>query len=171
MNNLIKSIAITAAAASMLVTGAASAADTKIGVINMQNIFTQMPEAATLQQGIMAEFKEQTDAVKAMEGDIKYNMEKAKRDEAILSKKEKEDLATNILVQRQEFEGKVRSLQANIERRRNEEQQKLLQRIMGAVDTVSKNEGYDFVLTQQSLAFFKPDADISSKIVEQLTKK
>ncbi len=169
MNKLVKSIAFTAAAASMLFSGASLAAE-KIGIVNVQSVFAKMPEAATLQQTILAEFKDQAAEIQKLEGDIKYSIEKSKRDEAILSKKEMEELAKSIMEQRQQYETKGRALQQSMERRKMEEQQKIIARIMTAVNDVAKSEGYDLILSQQSVAFSKPDADISAKVVEQVTK-
>ncbi|WP_371372728.1 OmpH family outer membrane protein [Thalassotalea aquiviva] len=170
MNKFIKSIAFTAAAASMLFSGASLAADQKIGIINVQSVFAQMPQAAEIQKTIVAEFKDQAAELQKMEGDINYNMEKRKRDEAILSKKELETLTKEIIAQRQDYETKGRALQQSLKRREAEEQQKLLNEIMTAVQEVAKAEGYDLVLAQQSVAFFKPDADISAKVLEQVNK-
>lgn len=154
----------------MLFAGTSLAADQKIGIVNVQNVFSQMPEAATMQQDILAEFKDQAAEIQKLEGDIKYNIEKSKRDEAIMSDKEMEELGKTILEQRKQYETKGRALQQNMERRKMEEQQKIIGRIMTAVNEVAKTEGFDFILSNQSVAFSKPDADISAKVVEHVTK-
>jgi len=170
LNKLIKSIAFTAAAASLLFAGNSLAADQKIGIVNVQQVISQLPQMADVQQTISTEFKEQIDGLKKLEGDIKYKIEKRKRDEAILSKKEIEALETEINALRQDYAGKAQPLQQALKRREQEEQQKILQLVKEAVDKVADKEGYDLVIQQSAVAFSKPDHDISSKVVELASK-
>ncbi|WNC73707.1 OmpH family outer membrane protein [Thalassotalea psychrophila] len=170
MKTLIKSVAFTAAAASMLFAGTSLAADQKIATVNVQQVIGQLPQMADIQQKITAEFKEQIDGLKKMEGDIKYKIEKRQRDEAILSKKEIEALEAEITALRQEYAGKAQPLQQALKRREQEEQQKILLLVKDAVDSVAEKEGYDLVIQQSAVAFAKPDFDISAKVVEQASK-
>lgn len=167
MNKLIKSIAFTAAASSMLLASNSMAADKKIGVVNVQQVISQLPQMADIQQTITGEFKEDIDALKKMEGDIKYKMEKRQRDEAIMSKKEITTLEGEINALRQEYAGKAQPLQQSIKRREQEEQQKILLLVKEAVDKVAAKEGFDLVIQQSAVAFSKPGFDISAKVVEQ----
>ncbi|TKB44152.1 OmpH family outer membrane protein [Thalassotalea mangrovi] len=165
-----KSLAFTAAASSMLFTGASLAADQKIGTVNVQKVISQLPQMATIQQDIAAEFKEPMDALKQLEGDIKYNLEKRKRDEAIMSKKEIDELDGKIDALTKEYQAKAQPLQQSLKRREQEEQQKILQLVRTAVDSVADEEGFDLILQQSAVAFAKPEFDISTKVVEQASK-
>ncbi len=170
MNKLVKSIAFTTAAASLLFSGASLAKEQKIATVNIQKVVSQLPQMATIQSTISAEFKEQIDALKKMEGDIKYNMEKSQRDKGIMSDKEIEALDAIINGLRQEYASKAKPLQQSLKRREQEEQQKILELVKKAVDAVAASEDYDLVLQQSSVAFSKPEADISAKVVEQAAK-
>ncbi|WP_260680342.1 OmpH family outer membrane protein [Thalassotalea sp. PS06] len=170
MNKLIKSLAFTAAASTMLFSGASMAADQKIGTVNVQKVISQLPQMATIQQTITAEFKEPMDALKKLEGDIKYNLEKRKRDEAIMSKKEIEELDGKIEELTKEYQAKAAPLQQSLKRREQEEQQKILQLVKTAVDSVADAEGYDLILQNSAIVFAKPELDISAKVVEQASK-
>ena len=110
------------------------------------------------------------DALKKMEGDIKYNMEKRQRDEAIMSKKEIATLEETINGLRQEYAAKAQPLQQNLKSREQEEQQKILLIVKESVEKVAEKEGYDLVLQQSAVAFSKPDLDITTKVVEQAAK-
>lgn len=154
----------------MLFAGTSLAADQKIATVNVQQVVSQLPQMAAVQQTITSEFKEQIDALKKMEGDIKYKIEKRQRDEAILSKKEIEALETEITTLRQEYAGKAQPLQQALKRREQEEQQKILLLVKEAVDSIAEKDGYDLVIQQSAVAFAKPDFDISAKVVEQASK-
>lgn len=154
----------------MLFAGTSLAAEQKIATVNVQQVVSQLPQMAAIQQTITNEFKDQIDALKKMEGDIKYNLEKRQRDEAIMSKKEIETLEATINGLRQEYAAKAQPLQQNLKRREQEEQQKILLIVKESVEKVATKEGYDLVLQQSAVAFSKPDADISAKVVEQAAK-
>ncbi|WP_348981412.1 OmpH family outer membrane protein [Thalassotalea sp. Y01] len=171
MKNLLKSAALTAVASTMMMASSvAMAADQKIGTVNVQQVISQLPQMADIQQTITAEFKDQVDALKKLEGDIKYKMEKRQRDEAIMSKKEIEALEGEIIELRQNYAAQAQPLQQNLKRREQEEQQKIFQLVKKAVDAVASKEGYDLVIQQSAVAFSKPDLDISAKVVEQASK-
>jgi outer membrane protein len=170
LNKLVKSIAFTATAASMLFAGTSLAADQKIATVNVQQVIAQLPQMTAIQQTITNEFKDQIDALKKMEGDIKYNMEKRQRDEAIMSKKEIATLEETINGLRQEYAAKAKPLQQNLKSREQEEQQKILLIVKESVEKVAAKEGYDLVLQQSAVAFSNPNLDITTKVVEQAAK-
>jgi len=64
-------------------------AEQKIGAVNVQGIFQAMPQAASIQASIAAEFKDKTEEVSRLEKDIKYYLEKNQRDAATMSAKQK----------------------------------------------------------------------------------
>lgn len=154
----------------MLFAGTSLAADQKIATVNVQKVIAQLPQMTAIQQTITNEFKDQIDALKKMEGDIKYNMEKRQRDEAIMSKKEIATLEETINGLRQEYAAKAQPLQQNLKSREQEEQQKILLIVKESVEKVAEKEGYDLVLQQSAVAFSKPDSDITTKVVEQAAK-
>ncbi|MDN3652546.1 OmpH family outer membrane protein [Thalassotalea ponticola] len=171
VKNLLKSAALTAVASTMMMASSqAMAADQKIATVNVQQVISQLPQMAAIQQSIGAEFKDQVDALKQLEGDIKYKMEKRQRDEAIMSKKEIEQLEKEIVDLRQQYASQAQPLQQNLKRREQEEQQKILKLVKEAIDAVAKKDGYDIVIQQSAVAFSKPDFDISAKVVEQAGK-
>ncbi len=148
----------------------AANAEQKIGAINVQSVFQQMPQAAAIQQTIADEFKDQTEEVSRLEKDIKYYMEKQQRDAATMSDKEKKDLEQKLLDLRKDYTAKAQPLQQQIQRRVNEERNKLLGLIKQSVDAVAAAEGYDMILNAEAVAFIKPDHDVSDKVLEQVRK-
>lgn len=157
---------------SMLLLGNASAKDVKVGVVDLQGVLQQMPEMATLQATVEAEFKNQMEELKKLRADAKYNFDKLQREGATMSDAQKEELRKTILEQQQTLEEKGKPLQAAMQRRGQEEQNKLLARIYKALDKVSKDDNYDFVLHRASIAYAvnADKKDISSKVLEEAKK-
>lgn len=160
-------------AGALLTTAMASSAvfaEQKIGAVNVQGIFQAMPQAASIQESIAAEFKDKTEEVSRLEKDIKYYLEKNQRDAATMSKKEKTELEGKILALREEYTGKAQPLQQEIQKRLQEEQNKLLGLIKQGIDSVAAKGKYDVILNANSVAFINPDHDISKLVLDQVSK-
>ena len=160
-------------AGALLTTAMASSsvfAEQKIGAVNVQGIFQAMPQAASIQETIAAEYKDKTEEVSRLEKDIKYYLEKNQRDAATMSTKEKTELEGKILALRDEYTSKAQPLQQEIQNRLKEEQNKLLGLIKQGIDVVAAKEKYDVILNANAVAFINPDSDISKLVLEQIAK-
>lgn len=145
-------------------------AEQKIGVVNVQGIFQSMPQAASIQDSIAAQFKDKTEEVSRLEKDIKYYLEKNQRDAATMSAKEKTELEGKIIALREEYTAKAQPLQKEIQARLQEEQNKLLGLIKQGIDAVAAKGKYDVILNANSVAFITPELDVSKMVLEQVSK-
>ncbi|UAA39714.1 OmpH family outer membrane protein [Paraneptunicella aestuarii] len=159
-------------AAALLLVGAsqAQAADQKIGVVDVQGIFQALPQAVAIQQDITEEFKDQTEELKTLEGDLKFNMEKHKRDAATMSEKEMKTLEEKILKQRQEYAEKGQALQQKMQGRFGEERNKLMALIKQTIDAIAADEKYDIILNAGAVVYIDESQDLSRKVVERVSK-
>jgi len=160
-------------AGALITTAMASSAvfaEQKIGAVNVQGIFQAMPQAASIQESIATEFKDKTEEVSRLEKDIKYYLEKNQRDAATMSAKEKTELEGKIIALREEYTAKAQPLQKEIQARLQEEQNKLLGLIKQGIDAVAAKEKYDVILNANSVAYIKPENDISKLVLDQVGK-
>jgi outer membrane protein len=155
---------------SATVLSSAAIAEQKIGAVNVQGIFQSMPQAASIQQDLAAEFKDKTEEVSRLEKDIKYYLEKNQRDAATMSSKEKAELEKKINGMREQYSAKAQPLQEEVQGRLKEEQNKLLGVIKQSIDVIAAKEKYDVILNANAVAFINPDHDISKKVLEQVSK-
>ncbi|WP_293745997.1 OmpH family outer membrane protein [uncultured Paraglaciecola sp.] len=169
MKKFTKSL-IAGALLSTAMVSSAVLAEQKIGVVNVQGVFQSMPQAASIQATIAAEFKDKTEEVSRLEKDIKYYMEKNQRDAATMSAKEKTELEGKIIALRDEYTGKAQPLQQEIQKRLQEEQNKLLGLIKQGIDAVAAKEKYDVILNSNAVAFINPENEISKSVLEQVGK-
>lgn len=165
-----KSLVITTAASGMLLAGSAMAADQKIGVVNFQEIMSKIPQTAVVMQTLEAEFKDEKAVIAQLEKDIKYFQEKKQRDGALLTKKEKEQLDTDIATKYQSYQAKVAAFQQATGARQNEETTKIIAIVREAINGIAKSDKYDLILEQKAVVFSKPKASITNKVVEIISK-
>lgn len=169
MKTLAKSLIATALMGSALMSSAAMA-EQKIGVVDIQSVFRALPQAAVISENINTEFKDRIEEVNRLQKDGEYYVEKLQRDAATMSDQEKQELQQQIVDTRRALQEKAQPLQAEIQRRTTEEQNKLLALIKQAIDGVAATEGYDMILNANAVTFAKEDLDLSDKVLNQVSK-
>ncbi|MAG75698.1 MAG: OmpH family outer membrane protein [Thalassotalea sp.] len=168
MKKFMKTLAVATAASSMLMTTAAMAQ--KVAVVNFQEVMSKIPQTAAVMQTLESEFKDEQAVIKQLESDLKYNLEKKKRDSSIMSKKDQEALDKKIAELNVEYQTKGQALQQKAQARQNEETSKIVALIRQAVDNIAAKNKYDVVIEQKSVVFAKPDSNITEQVVEQVSK-
>lgn len=142
----------------------------KIGVVNVQLIASQIPQAAAVQQTLQQEFAASAEEVKKLESDIKFNVEKFQRESMTMSDEQKAELEQKVVELRQAYQAKVKPLQEQMNRRQQEERNKILGLIQQAVQIVATDEKVDIVLDANAVAFVTPEVDLSEKVIEKVSK-
>ncbi|PKI14700.1 OmpH family outer membrane protein [Colwellia sp. 12G3] len=170
MNKVIKTMVMGVAASGMLLASSVMAADQKIAVVNFQEIMSKIPQTAALMQSLEAEFKDEKTIITQLEKDIKYYQEKIKRDGALMSAKEKEELDVKVKSLFQEYQVKGKALQEKATQRQNQETNKIIALVRQAVDNIAVKQDYDLVLSQQAVVYSKPGASITDIVVEHVSK-
>lgn len=160
---------LTVAASSALLASSAFAAQ-KVAVVDLQGIMQQLPQTALMMESLKEEFKDEQAEIAKLEKDIKYFQEKQKRDSALMNDKEKEELKAKIVEQYKAYQQKGQAFQQKTQARQNEETNKLIALVKQAIDNIAAKEGYDLILRGETVTFVKPELDISSKVVEQVSK-
>jgi outer membrane protein len=170
LNKFIKTVAYSAVASSLLLASSVMAADQKIAVVNFQEVMGKIPQTATVMQNLETEFKDDKAVLAQLEKDIKYYQEKKQRDGSLMSAKEKTDLDAQIATLYQDYQTKGKAFQQATGVRKNEETNKIVALVRQAIDSIAAKGKYDLVLEQQAVVFAKPDAIITDKVVEQVSK-
>lgn len=165
----LKATAVAMTMAATLASGSAYAQQ-KIGVANVQGIFQSIPQAATIQQSITEEFKDDLEVVNRLEKDLQYYLEKQKRDTATMSQQEITELEQKLLSLREEYTAKAQPLQQNIQRRQNEERNRLLGMIQQGINKVAEAEDFDVILNAGAVTYIDQQFDVSQKVIEEISK-
>ena len=169
MKHIAKQLIATAMLGSAMFSSVAMA-EQKIAVVDVQGIFQAMPMTAEKMKAIEVEFKEQIEEVNLLQREGQVYAERLQRDAATMSDAEKEDLQKKILSVRTQLAEKGQPLQQEIQRRQNEERNKLLALIKQAIDAVAAKDGYDMVFNANSVAFTSEEHDLSERVLEQVNK-
>ena len=172
MKKSFKSSAIALLATLMMGTSASALAH-KVGIVDMQEIYKQIPQMAKVEQTLQAEFAERRQEIEKLQGDIRFEAEKFKRESTTMSQAQKDALREKVEGMQKNLAEKGRPLEQEIKMRQNQELAKVQKLIIDAIQTVAKDGKFDEVKVKDTTVYFNPKtvSDLSEKVVEKVSKQ
>nr|WP_215909105.1 OmpH family outer membrane protein [Pseudoalteromonas ostreae] len=151
----------------------ASAFAHKVGIVDMQEIYKQIPQMAKVEQTLQAEFAERRQELEKLQGDIRFEAEKFKRESTTMSQAQKDALREKVEGMQKNLAEKGRPLEQEIKTRQNQELAKVQGIIIKAIEEIAKDGKYDEVKVKDTTIYFNPKTvvDLSSKVVDQVSKQ
>ena len=165
-----KLIAAVALAATIVTPSFSALAETKIAVINIAEVFQQLPQRDTLQKTLKNEFEVRVQVVRGLEAEMQRLYDKREKDGELLGQQEVTKITRQLETMQAEYKLKRKNLEEDQRRRGAEEQQKLMVKVQGAIVEVSKAQGYDLVLPLDATAYASDSLDITKQVVQQVSK-
>jgi len=142
----------------------AQAQEIRIGFINTDRIFKESTTAKQAQAKLEQEFsKREKDLVDA-EKSLKTAVEKFEREAPTLSESQRLSRQKQLGEQDRDFQRKRREFQEELNARKNEEFQQVLERANRVIKQVAEAEKYDLVL--QEAVYINPKHDITDKVLK-----
>jgi outer membrane protein len=163
--------AVTLAVAMMSVSATSFAEAQKIGVVFPSKIMKESPQRDRIIKKLESEFKPRYEALQALEKEITNLEKKLKRDAELMNKNEVTAMKREVEVKLSEYKLNRKAFEEDNRRRQGEEQQKALIVVRDVIDAIAKKDGYDLILNGEQIVFAKPSYDISSIIIEEISKK
>lgn len=140
----------------------------KIGVVDLQKIMQTSSQMKDIQQKLEKEFKPRRDKLVAMETSLKGDMEKFKRDSAILSATQKKDLEKKIVASQQQFERDGQQYQQELSTAHNEAMEGLYTKVRAAIASIAKDEKYDIIVQKDATPFSSESLDVTEKVIKAI---
>ncbi|MBE0379693.1 MULTISPECIES: OmpH family outer membrane protein [Pseudoalteromonas] len=172
MKKSFKSSAIAILATLMMGTSVSAFAH-KVGIVDMQEIYKQIPQMAKVEQTLQAEFAERRQELEKLQGDIRFEAEKFKREATTMSQAQKDALREKVEGMQKNLAEKGRPLEQEIKVRQNQELAKVQGIIIKAIEDIAKDGKYDEVKVKDTTIYFNPKTvvDLSSKVVDKVSKQ
>lgn len=149
--------------------GASVFADTaKIGVVDLQKILQTSTQIKEIQQNLEKEFKPRRDKLMAIEAKIKADMEKFKRDSAVLSVAQKKEMEKKIVGAQQQFERDGQQYQQELSTANNEAMEALYAKVRTAITKIAKDEKYDLIVQKDAAPFSADSLDVTDKVAKAI---
>ncbi|MDC9592580.1 molecular chaperone Skp [Xenorhabdus sp. IM139775] len=145
----------------------AQAAD-KIALVNVAEVFQQLPARETVAKQLESEFKGRATELQRMESELQTKIQKLQRDGSTMKASEREKLEKEVMAKRDDFAQKAQNFENDNRRRSTEERNKILNRIQDAVKVVAGKEGYDLVLDANTAVYSASSKDITAEVLKQV---
>ncbi len=145
---------------------AASAQEFKIGIVNLDRIVRESGPAKAAQTKLEQEFAKREKEINDLGNQVKNLSDRLERDAPTLSESQRAARQKQLVDQDREFQRKRREFQEDLNARKNEEQQVVVERANRAVKQVAEAEKYDVIL--QEAVYIHPKHDITDKVIKAL---
>ena len=144
----------------------AQAQEFRIGFISTDRIFREANTAKAAQTKLEQEFSRREKELMDLGNTLKINSEKLEREAPTLSETQRVARQRQLSEQDREFQRKRREFQEDLNARKNEEFQLVLERANRVVRQVAESEKYDLVL--QEAVYINPKHDITEKVIKAI---
>ncbi|WP_293662049.1 OmpH family outer membrane protein [Rhodoferax sp. OV413] len=154
------------AAVMALTLGSSLAQESKVGFINTQRLTSESTPAKAAQAKLEQEFAKRQKDLADLQQALKSMSEKFDRDAPAMSEAQRVARQKEFGEQSRDFQRKQREFQEDLNGRRNEELQQVLEKANKAVKQVAEAEKYDIVI--QEVVYISPRHDITEKVLKIL---
>jgi outer membrane protein len=135
-------------------------------VVNTDRIFREANMAKSAQAKLETEFSKRERDLVAQGETLRVATEKFEKDAPTLSETQRTTRQRALVEQDRDFQRKRREFQEDLNNRKNEELQGVLERANRIVKQVAEAEKYDVIL--QEAVYFNPKHDITDRVIKAL---
>jgi outer membrane protein len=144
----------------------ALAEDLRIGFVNTDRVFREAQTAKAAQSKLEAEFSRREKELNDLGNSLKAASDKYEREAPTLSESQRQQRQKQLVDQDREFQRKRREFTEDLNARKNEELQQVLDRANRIVRQVAEQEKYDLIV--QEAVYINPKYDITDKVIKAL---
>jgi len=145
------------------VLGMVHAQEFRVGFVNTDRIFREANTAKQAQTKLEQEFSKREKDLVDMGNNLKNASDKLERDAPTLSEAQRNQRQRALAEQDRDFQRKRREFQEDLNARKNEELQQVLERANRVVRQIAETEKYDLIL--QEAVYVNPKHDITEKVI------
>jgi outer membrane protein len=166
MNSIHSKIALACLITASLLSFNVQAQDIKLGFVNTERIFREAATAKQAQAKLEQEFSRREKELVDNGNALKLASERFEREAPTLAESQRTARQKQLIDQDREFQRKRREFQEDLNARKNEEQQIVVERANRAVKQVAESEKYDVIF--QEAVYIHPKHDITDKVIRAL---
>jgi outer membrane protein len=157
--------AITAAALTMAA-AAVQAQEVRLGFVSTERVLKEASTAKAAQTKLEQEFSKREKELVDLGNNIKTSADKFEKEAPTLPETQRQSRQKQILEQDRDFQRKRREFQEDLNARKNEELQLVIQRANKVIKDIAIAEKYDFIF--QDAVYVNPKLDVTDKVIKAL---
>jgi outer membrane protein len=149
---------------------AVAAAEIRLAVVNISKLVTESPQAASARQKMDQEFSARRKRLEGLQNKILADVEKAKKDAAVMSADQKKKVQEDLVKSQREFAQQQGEYNAEVARREQQELEILRKAILEVVAEVARQNRYDVVLGD-GVVYAADSVNITDKVLATMRSK
>lgn len=138
----------------------------RVGIVNLDRIFREANSAKAAQTKLEQEFSKREKEIVDLGTQLKTLSDKFEREAPTLAESQRNTRQKQLMDQDRELQRKRREFQEDLNTRKNEELQQVIERANKVVKTLAEAEKYDLIL--QDSVYVNPKHDITDKVIKAL---
>lgn len=166
MNNFLRVTTASLLMGCLMLSASVQAQEFRIGFVSTDRIFKEAATAKAAQTKLEQEFSKREKELVDLGASLKTLADKFEREAPTLSESQRITRQKQLVDQDREFQRKRREFQEDLNARKNEELQQVLERANKVVKQVAETEKYDLIL--QEAVYVNPKHDITDKVLKVL---
>lgn len=142
----------------------------KSAFINSKLLLEQSPQAIAANKQLQEQFGEREKSLRSLAQSIQQMEETYKNDSAIMSAEQKNKAQENIVQNKRRFQFEQQSLKEDLQARQRELLKNVQIEIRQVIQAYGAQNGFDFIFTDNSIAYASDAVDITDEILQELQK-
>lgn len=160
------SAAAAAAVTGLIAVAPAAAQEFKIGYVNSERILRDSAPARAATQKLESEFSKRDRELQDLGAQLKAQAERFEKDAPVLSEAERNKRQRELTDLDRDLQRRQREFREDLNQRRNEELQSLLERAQRLVRQIAEQEKFDLIV--QDAVYFSSRVDITDQVLRGL---
>ncbi|WWO97116.1 MAG: OmpH family outer membrane protein [Candidatus Dasytiphilus stammeri] len=140
----------------------------KVAVVNIEQIFQQLPQIKVIANNLEQEFKDRAIALENMAVNLDTQFQKLQENNNVINSQEHKKLEQELITQRKAFAIKIQEFENDKHQRELEEQNKLINIIRKAVETIAHIDQYEVVLDSNVIIYGNNLPDITEQVLKNI---
>jgi outer membrane protein len=142
----------------------------KSAFINSKVLLERSPQAMAANKELQQQFGEREQSLRKLAEGIQQMEKTYQTDSAIMSEEQKRKAEDNIVQNKRRFQFEQQSLKEDLQSKQRELLQGVQAAIKAVIQSYGKENGYDFIFTDTSIAYASEAVDITEDILQELNK-
>jgi outer membrane protein len=143
----------------------ANSAATRVGVLDMRQIMEKSSQIKQIQKKLQSQFLPDQNKLVEAQNALKNKSVRLRRDNASMKNNEREELEQSIMKDQQELQRMQGEFQQRLTTVQNKELKQFLDYLKGIIEKVASAENLSLVMTKDTVAYVKPNLDITNKVL------
>jgi len=165
MNYLLRRLSVVLVGGFFLLS--AQAQEARFGFVSIERVIKEAATAKAAQAKLEQEFSKREKELNDLGGSIKTSADKFERDAPTLPEAQRQARQKQLLEQDRDFQRKRREFQEDLNARKNEELQQVIQRANKVIKDTAVAEKYDIIFAD-AVAYVNPKHDVTDKVIKAL---